>query len=119
MDVQEVKTYKSLWDRVLEKESYTGEKERGREERRRGDRTGQREERGGREGALEICRGLPLSLWLRIDLCMCRVSCLAPRKEPLKRNKESNRNGISCVPTSQVEGTHNTGDRILTKVLTQ
>ena len=32
---REAKTYKSLWDRVLEKESDTGEKEKGREERKR------------------------------------------------------------------------------------
>ena len=58
---------------IGERELHRRKGERKRGEKVRGqDRTGQREERGGREGALEICRGLPLSVWLRIELCMCK-----------------------------------------------
>lgn len=40
------------------RKSHTGEKGTGRE--------------GGGEGALEICRAVPLSLWWRTDWCMCK-----------------------------------------------
>lgn len=79
-------------------------RQRDREKKRTGEQRWEKTEEKGwgeRERVLEICRGVPSSLWLGVDLYCMREKYLTPKKEPLERSRETNRDGNGCVTISQ------------------
>lgn len=81
-------------------------------EKKRAERKGKGWEGKGWERALEICRGVPLNLWLIIDFYMHESKLPNSKGEKYWKGVERPVGmGIVVVPPTRVERTHDIGDK--------